>query len=311
MPADGETRSFRVPYGLDVDGRLVARQDAGRGLSYACPACGVALVFRAGPRVSRNFAHRPSAACDGETALHRTAKLLIKRTVEDALAGRSVIELFAPCDECSKEFKVGFPFASVDSVTVEARIPSGRVVDVLLFKNGDPCLGVEVFVSHRVDAAKASDLNFPWIEVAGVDITSEPCMWRARAGKLKDQRCRTCHEFEKLRQEQCEFALRQAGLECPPGYEAWPVPCYHCDKVIPIFDWGAGGWATRTPPEPRPPTVQWCASRPAGKGYWANTCPHCRAMQGDHHVRTARLHYNQELAEEAERRRGAGESGPL
>ncbi|MDC0720908.1 hypothetical protein [Nannocystis bainbridge] len=38
----------------------------------------------------------------------------------------------------------------------------------------------------------------------------------------------------------------------------------------------------------------------AGKSYWANTCPHCRAMQGDHYVRTSILYYNQELAEEVE-----------
>lgn len=51
---------------------------------------------------------------------------------------------------------------------------------------------------------------------------------------------------------------------------------------------------------PRPRTVQWCSSRVAGKSYWANTCPHCRAMQGDHYVRTSILYYNQELAEEVE-----------
>lgn len=302
MPAGGETRSFHVPHGLDADGRLVARQDAVRGQSYMCPACGAPLVFRAGTRVSRHFAHRASAACDGETALHRTAKLLIKQVVEDALAGGSAIKLFFPCVECSEKFEVGFPLESVDGATLEARLPSGRVVDVLLVKGGAPRLAVEVFVSHRVDAAKASDLDFPWIEVTGADITTNPCLWTARAGKLRSQRCRKCREFEKLYQARCELALREARLECPPGYEALPVPCYRCNKVIPIFDWGAGGWATRAPPEPRPRTVQWRSSRVAGKSYWANTCPHCRAMQGDHHVRTARLYYNQELAEEVEQR---------
>lgn len=302
MPADGETRSFRVPYGLDVDGHLVARQDAVRKRSYTCPACGVALVFRAGPRVSRNFAHRPSAACDGETALHRTAKLLIKQVVDEALTGGPPIELFASCAECRKEFEVGFPLARVDAAIVEARLPSGRVVDVLLVKDGAPRLGVEVLVSHRVDAAKASDLECPWIEVAGAEIAERPRRWQARAGKLRSQRCRKCRALNELRQERCELALRQAGLECPPGYKASPVPCYRCGKLIPIFDWGAGGWTSRTPPEPRPRTVKWCPSRQAGKSYWANTCPHCRAMQGDHPTRTASLYYNQDLAEEVEQR---------
>lgn len=299
---DGENRNFRVPYGLNADGCLVARQDAVRGQSYVCPACGVALVFRAGQRVSRNFAHRPSAACDGETALHRVAKLLIKQVVDAALAGGPALVLFVPCAECHKQFEVGFPLGSVDAATVEARLPSGRVVDVLLAKDGVPRLGVEVFVTHQVDAAKANDLECPWIEVTGADIAEQPRRWRARSARLRSQRCHKCREFEKLRQERRDLALRQAGLECPPGYKASPVPCYRCGKLIPIFDWDAGGWTTRTPPEPRPRTVQWCSSRVAGKSYWANTCPHCRAMQGDHHVRTSILYYNQELAEEVERR---------
>lgn len=299
-----ETKSFRVPYGLDAQNHLVARQDAVREQSYTCPSCGAALVFRAGPRVSRNFAHRPSPTCNGETALHRAAKLLIKQVVGEALTGGPKIELLAPCGDCREEFDVGVPLASFDAVTVEAHLPSGRVVDVLLIKDGVPRLGIEVFVSHRVDADKARDLDFPWIEVVGAEIVERPRRWKAHAGKLLVERCRNCRARESLREQDLERALHKAGLVCPPGYKVSPVPCYRCGELIPIFDWGGGGWTTKTPPEPRPRTVQWRSSRQAEKSYWANTCPHCRALQGDFHVRTAILHYTNDLAERQIRARG-------
>jgi predicted RNA-binding Zn-ribbon protein involved in translation (DUF1610 family) len=217
MSAGGEPRSFRVPYGLDARGRLVARQDAVRGEPYACPACGAALVVRAGPRVSRNFAHRPSTACDGETALHRAAKLRVREVVQAARAGGPTPALVAACRGCRAEFDAGFPLASFDTVTVEARLASGRVVDVLLGKGEVPRLAVEVFVSHRVAADKATDLGCPWIEVAADELLAQPLRWRIRAGELRTERCPRCRALASLHARRLAEALARAGLARPPG----------------------------------------------------------------------------------------------
>lgn len=40
-------------------------------------------------------------------------------------------------------------------------------------------------------------------------------------------------------------------------------------------------WTVKRPPEPIPPTVKFAYTRTTGARYWANTCPHCQAVQGD------------------------------
>jgi hypothetical protein len=308
MPAARPERSFRVPYGLDEHGRLVARQDAVRGRAYACPACGEALVLRAGPRVSRNFAHRPSPVCSGETALHRAAKLLVKQVADDALTGGPGIDLRIPCATCRAEFTIGVPLASFDASSVEVRLQSGRVVDVLLSKDGQPRLGVEVFVSHRVDGRKAGALDIAWIEVDADELVAHPRRWRARASKLRRERCPRCRAVESLRRQHLGHALAHAGLVCPPSYRASPARCHRCSELIPLFDWDGGTWTRGSPPEPRPPTLQ---RTPSQRGAtWANTCPHCRALQGDYQVRTAILDYLNDLAASVERALGAEPHGP-
>src|SRR5919202_1425480 len=59
---------------MDTRGIRVLATAARRGDDYHCPACGAAVVFKHGVRVTPQFAHRPTVPCryasEPETAAH-------------------------------------------------------------------------------------------------------------------------------------------------------------------------------------------------------------------------------------------------
>jgi hypothetical protein len=136
-----------------------------------CPACRNPVVMKLGATRARHCAHRPADDCvlrRGETALHFNVKMYLYRQLSkgDAL---TVIEKCAGVPgvrECSatgpRLWLEGW-----DEVVVEHGLESRRP-DIVLLKGRRAVAAVEVFVTHRVDAAKAADLRaggVPWIEV--------------------------------------------------------------------------------------------------------------------------------------------------
>ena len=73
--------AFKIPIAATTAGRLVAPEDAERGVRYGCPSCSGAVTLHAGERKARHFHHRRSA-CSVETVLHVSAKRLIVQAVE-------------------------------------------------------------------------------------------------------------------------------------------------------------------------------------------------------------------------------------
>lgn len=308
MSTGSKGRTFRIPFGRDADGVLVARQDAQRGMKLTCPGCSEPLVFRAGAKVAKHFSHRASSVCSGESALHQTAKLMIHQVVERVAAGDGVVLLVYKCPGCGRDVESELDRRVLNGSVLEARLPSGRVVDVLLTLDGEPRLGVEVLVTHEVDDKKAAEMGISWVEVIGEEVVSAPRRWQPRAhGLQKIRPCRRCRMIDEVREEHVARALANAGESCPAGYTVQPVECYKCHSLIPIFRWGDQSFSNRTPPAPRPATIVFRKSLSAGTSYWANTCARCKAPQGDHFLRTAPwLYVQDEILPEVERRLSEG-----
>jgi hypothetical protein len=98
---------------------------------------------------------------------------------------------------------------------------------------------------------------------------------------------------EALRCEECrerEAAITRLSREyrlppLPPEYRRGLMKCYGCKREILVFSWpDHEPFGQDAPPGPTPGTVQLRFSQTAGFRYWANVCPSCNRVQGDHYL---------------------------
>jgi len=282
---------FRVPSGLTAAGRLVSATEAIPTEAYTCPVCGSRLSLHAGPIVRRHFAHLPAAVCAPETVVHPTAKHLIAQAVSDWRSGTIPAPTIGrPCSRCRQGYVYQALPDRITHARVEFRLAEGLVADVALLNGEKVEAIVEICVTHAVDADKAMRLDrLPWIELHGPSVVHDPLRWHPMAtGNLRPARerlCEGCIDVEKRLEQQVEQVARNWHIELPgKPYKVVVHDCYRCGSDILLFDWG-GMWDSHEPPYPVPWTVKPTFSQTIGRNYWMNTCPKCKAKQGDHFIK--------------------------
>jgi len=184
--------AFKVPWGEAPDGRLVRARNAARDLGYRCPGCGSGLQLRNGNVRSPHFAHDSHANCSSETALHQAAKHRIAQVLRNCTRGRRTgsPRLRVPCSGFPAPDVQGFTWTcpgvawmplselGYDEVAVERSTPDGLRPDVLLLRQGQPVLGIEILVTHAVDGPKAARATHPWVELEAARILASPRRWK-------------------------------------------------------------------------------------------------------------------------------------
>lgn len=277
-----QTQTFRVPLGLDADGRLVERTLVEKGREYRCPACLAPLVVRAGEIRAHHLAHVASAGCSPETALHDSAKRLIAEVVNDWLAGRAQ----APTIETDCAFcyeSVPEPLlARFHDAVIERRLEDGLVADVA-FVNAERVVGaVEIRVTHAVDEGKARQLSVPWIELDAEAVIAQPRAWAPIARGGPQRKRPTCESCGQRNAAGLRLAASLGIAIASPPYQAAPHDCYKCASPFPVVSWPRTGMVeTERPPEPIPSVLKLRSSTTADATHWANVCPRCGATAGD------------------------------
>jgi hypothetical protein len=292
-----------IPFGLAPDGSLVPPQAADPHTLYACPGCGAPVRLRLGGLRRAHFAHRRGEGCSAESVLHRAAKQLLVRVVEEWIAGkgpRPAIARRCPDRSCDGGVVQDLP-DDITGVASEYRLPDGSVADAVLFRGDEPACVIEILVTHAVDPEKVARMSLPWVEVGADDVLDRPYWWVALQDGLKPFVCPRCATRNASRAE--EIAAIQAraaavaqhtGQSLPPSppYHFAPHACWRCGMEMVLYHWPGGGeHSARQPPHPRPSTVLLCATEGFGAPYWANICPACGAIQGDWHLRRANPDY--------------------
>ncbi len=297
-------RGFRVPCGLTESGELVRPDAADRSVRYLCPACHSPLTLKQGKVRKPHFAHRGDTACDGESALHQTAKLLIVQSVRTMVQGGPAITLEWPCPSCHAAQNRDLGPHHIDHAEIEASLGPSERVDVLLRRGSTPRLVVEVFHTHHT-----VQRSICWIEVSAQAIVNHPQRWTMLRGQLKTAQCKDCEQRTRIRLEAERLVEQKRGEILPKfplhrRYKAWVARCWHpsCGAEIPLYRWFDDDWDCNEPPEPRPSTIQWRRSYTGSRSYWANVCRRCGRIQGDRYVQGHIEAYQAELTAEAERR---------
>lgn len=284
-----------VPVAWAEDGSLVRPQDAAVGRSYRCPGCGVDVILRRGELRRPHFAHRGGEGCSTESTLHRAAKDVLIRVVEEWKAGHGPRPCISrPCSryDCDGGVVQDIP-DDITHAAAEVRLAGSVVADVVLYRGEVPAAVLEVLATSRVGEEKARRFTTPWVELRAEDVLDRPYWWVAVQDGLQPFSCPQCAtrreghrvELHEIEDRARVIAERQrVTLPPSPPYRYVSHVCWRCGKEMLAYFWpGGGAHNARRPPEPIPVTVQHRVTEGAGN-YWANCCPRCSAVQGDFYL---------------------------
>jgi hypothetical protein len=188
-----------LPYAKTSEGNLVEPTTATRDEDYLCLECERSVRLRAGRVRRRHFYHKVETSCEGESVIHKAAKLKLREVFEASLNGGDLPVLLVPCvrhrswhtyDPCEKtlEQRFSYPFTDVGE---EVTVGSFRL-DVALLEDGKVTFGVELYHRHRVPEAKTKGLGVSWIELDAEQVLSDASALKVIESNLKKSTCRAC-----------------------------------------------------------------------------------------------------------------------
>ena len=172
-----EFSDLQLPFGQLADGTLVGPSAVPRGAACGCvcPGCGAALIAKQGEVLRHHFAHASDAECVGalETSLHKLAKQIIAEASKiwlpefvvrypDQWHGeRFVIERRV----CAAHWNGGH---------VRVEVAHGDFRPDVMIEFGGRSLGIEVFVTHAVDAEKRAKIQAANLSAIEIDLSGYP-----------------------------------------------------------------------------------------------------------------------------------------
>lgn len=280
---------LKVPYGFNEEGVLVSSESAIRGASYFCPACGDRLIHRAGEINAKHFSHPSGTNCSPEAIIHKIAKHLIAKAINQNSKGLATIKIENYCECCGLVFDIEIPNGTFTHAEQEVSFHP-YVCDIAAYRENAEPLGIEIFNTHKVEKEKRGNLSIYWLELKAEKVIQNPFYWQPTQSKLKSINCSACNSY-------CKHVVSVASkwnisreLYSPikrkdkAPYVAATEVCFKCEEEIPVFWWHGVPFCQTNPPEPKPKTIQFRNSKQWNGKYWANTCPNCNVIQGDNHL---------------------------
>ncbi|WP_028987587.1 competence protein CoiA family protein [Thermicanus aegyptius] len=278
---------FLVPLAIDEESKLYRPEEAKKDKTYFCPVCGEPVVLRQGNVRVAHFAHKTSIKCNQETILHKTAKLLVQKSIYDWKAGRADTPVIQrQCRICHTVENHPLPGEITDAI-LEYRLSEGYVVDVALMAGNVVKIAVEIKVTHGVDEVKTERLSVPFLELLGHDILTETLVWRPITERPKTFVCDGCKQKYKLAwskfQAKAKLLAQSMRINLPTAYYRYGIyTCWKCKRDILVFTWPGAYFNNPPKMKPIPKTIRYRFSNTIGRKYWANICPYCNSIQGNH-----------------------------
>ncbi len=277
--------ALKIPYALR-NGRLihVSEVESGAGHGGICPACSASLIAKKGSKMRHHFAHQPAATCNAETALHRTAKILLFEEISCAISEGREIPVSWKCSLCESPH-AGNLLKRARSIYLEHTLGPCRPDLTLFDEQSRPVAVIEVVVSHEPEEHvrefctkhKIGLLEYHLEDDCGLEVLRPLGKFEATIGNICTR--------EKC--PQCKAPLFEVIIHVVTGN------CWKCRAEMKIaFGYGEGGMAG--PDEFTPHGVSIARKNGAvlrerysnvvKKRYLANTCQRCGTFCGDFYL---------------------------
>jgi hypothetical protein len=276
--------TFKIPYAFDEARNLVTPEAADKKGNYFCPRCQATLILRQGPIHLPHFAHKTSDTCTRHAIIRQVAKRLLTQCVAAWKEDRSPAPLLKRCCQiCDAPIQQPLP-DKVEKAVMNYRLATGEQVDVALLVKGQAAAVIEINVTQPAGMEETRSLALPFIVLDGDHLTQVPTTWQPLVDRFKPLVCVRCRQNFRRFQHKASQLARQTGLTIPPSYYRYGIGrCWKCHRQILVFTWpGQKLFSPQAPSRPPiPATLRHRFSKTIRGKYWANTCPYCRAIQGD------------------------------
>jgi hypothetical protein len=293
--------SFKVPYAINENGKLVTPRSAIKSTKYQCPSCESPLIFKSGEIKAKHFAHSASSTCSAETVEHKTAKLRLINAIDQHNLIKKNIKVYFPCQDCGKVLESEIDRGKMSYAKEEVRVEN-YISDVVIYdKNEKPILALEVRKTHPVDHEKSCKLNLSWLELNADSIINNPYVWYAINGNINKSLCDSCETHRNIIHKVCDIYKINSDLYTTiqswgfSNYIAETDTCYSCKEEVPIFWWDHEpiiptkkydhDLENIIPPEPRPHTIKLKQFKKLDRLSWCNTCANCEARFSDNFIK--------------------------
>jgi hypothetical protein len=143
------------------------------------------MVVKEGTKYRKHFSHPASGTCTSEGILHRIAKNLLLKAIEED------IKLKTDCDICRKSFWKTLPQGTFTKGAEEVRVGPYKC-DIVLYSGNEPALAVEIKNTHGIGKKKGKELPINWIEVNASSIIENNTALNPIQAKLDKSVCYEC-----------------------------------------------------------------------------------------------------------------------
>jgi len=168
---------------------------------YECIGCNGECFLRSGNVYRKHFSHKKEqntcqqldrVGSEGESAYHKTAKLLIKHIL-DTKRDFSIVRM---CHMCQEEELFYIPVKDILEVIVEGKVSNGKADVLIKFKEEE--IAIEIMNTHRVKSRTGT-----WFELTIQEISNKyqpegPLVMNCN----RNFRCDKCEEIVKREEEQ-------------------------------------------------------------------------------------------------------------
>jgi hypothetical protein len=176
---------LKTPFAYNKHGKVVKAQEAVKNQVYYCPCCDIKMVVKEGTKYRKHFSHPASGTCTSEGILHRIAKNLLLKAIEED------IKLKTDCDICRKSFWKTLPQGTFTKGAEEVRVGPYKC-DIVLYSGNEPALAVEIKNTHGIGKKKGKELPINWIEVNASSIIENNTALNPIQAKLDKSVCYEC-----------------------------------------------------------------------------------------------------------------------
>lgn len=186
-------------------------------------------------KMRHHFAHRPDVSCNPETALHRTAKILLCEEIEHAIAEQREVTVSWECSRCGSGHR-GNLLKKARSVCLEHSFTTCRPDLTLFDEHARPVAIIGVVVSHAPEDHVRDFCTQEKIGMLEYHITDDSSLDTLRPLTKLDAKVGSVCTRSKC--PKCKAPLFDVEIHVVDG------ECWKCRAAMKIaFGYGEGGMA--------------------------------------------------------------------